>query len=311
MGQVRNLPVLFASLGAAVIALHSLPCRAEGAGGPAAPAAPEKLAAKPEDGNIVDGVYSNPYFGLRYPLPPGWQQGLEGPPSSPSGYYVLNSPDAPDKDHPSATLLISAQDMFFDARPMATATATAAEMRESAGRIDGLKADTPPSEVTLAGRSFARVDIGGAALSRIILATDIRCHVLSFTFASPDRELLEKLAASVDAATLPKEASATGTGSGETDSPFPVCIKDYASDEHVLHRVEPTRVGSRFLKIAARIIIGTDGRVKHIHVIQAEPDQAKNIEDALAQWEFKPYALDGHPVEVETGLLFEFKRTPG
>jgi outer membrane biosynthesis protein TonB len=56
-----------------------------------------------------------------------------------------------------------------------------------------------------------------------------------------------------------------------------------------------------------RIVVGTDGKVKHIHVINAAPQQRKNIEEALAQWELKPHLVSGHAVEVETGLVFEFK----
>ena len=34
------------------------------------------------------------------------------------------------------------------------------------------------------------------------------------------------------------------------------------------------------------------------------PEQAAAVTDALWQWRFKPYILDGHPVEVETGIMF-------
>ena len=311
MGHRGYLPVRAVLVGTALAAVQpSVPCGAETAGSrPATPAA-EQLAADPQDGSIVDGVYSNPYFGLRYPLPSGWQKGLEGPAPSPNGYYVLSTPDAPDPEHPGGTVVISAQDMFFDLNPMTDARATLNDLRKSATDGNGQEPGAA-TDVTLAGRSFARVEIDSSILPRIVLATDIRCHVVMFTFASPDRELLAKLAASVDGATLPKEASATGIGSPGPDSSSPVCIKDYATSEHVLHRVEPNWVSFRFPKIAVRVVIGRDGRAKHVHVISAEPQQAKNIEDALAQWEFKPYEVNGHPVEVETGLIFQFKREPG
>lgn len=56
-----------------------------------------------------------------------------------------------------------------------------------------------------------------------------------------------------------------------------------------------------------RVIIGTDGSVKDIHVIRAFPEQSKSIEDARAQWELKPYLANGRPAQIETGLVFEFK----
>jgi hypothetical protein len=273
----------------------------------AADAAPDRSIANPEDGTVADGAYASAYFDLAYPLPPGWTAGLKGPPPSNSGYYVLNTP-APEGE-PRGTILIAAQDLFFAAKPMADAMALVADLRRSAARTDGLKAETEPRQVTIAGHSFARVDIGGVVLSRIVLATDIRCHIVSFTFASPDPQLLEALAASLDKLSLPAEASATGTGTSEAGSSVPVCIANYATDATVLRRVPPAAVGPKFTQIPVRVIIGRDGRVKHVHVIRAFPGQAKSIEDALAQWEFKPYAVRGQPVEVETGLVFEFKPT--
>jgi hypothetical protein len=56
-----------------------------------------------------------------------------------------------------------------------------------------------------------------------------------------------------------------------------------------------------------RIIIGPDGSVEHIQVIRAFAARQKSIEDALAQWEFKPYQVNAHPAELETGLVLEFK----
>jgi hypothetical protein len=55
-----------------------------------------------------------------------------------------------------------------------------------------------------------------------------------------------------------------------------------------------------------RIVIGTNGVVRHIRVIQTFPEQWRSIENAL-RWRFAPYTVDGQPVEVETGLDFVFK----
>jgi hypothetical protein len=84
-------------------------------------------------------------------------------------------------------------------------------------------------------------------------------------------------------------------------------VKNYASGENVLHKVDPAMTGPKFTTVPVRVIIGTSGRVKQMHMIHAFPEQAKSIEDALMQWVFKPYTLDGNAVEVETGILFEFR----
>jgi hypothetical protein len=95
-----------------------------------------------------------------------------------------------------------------------------------------------------------------------------------------------------------------------TDERTEVCVRGYATASTLLRRIDPVAVGPRFLKISVRIIIGTDGRIRHTHVIRAFPEQRRSIEDALAQWEFKPYRVDGHLAGVETGLVFEFKPAP-
>jgi|HubBroStandDraft_1064217.scaffolds.fasta_scaffold00009_16 hypothetical protein len=259
--------------------------------------------ADPEDGKISDGAYRNPYFGLTYPLPPGWSAGLDPARPSNNGYYVLNTPQGPDKTSP--TLLFAAQDMFFAFKPAASAMAQATDLQHATQRMEGMKADTPPAQVTVAGRSFARLPITGAILSRIFLATDIRCHIVTITIASPDPAQLDKLAASFEAMTLPPEASATTDGSADAGSSFPVCIKDYATEQTLVHRVQPSLEGPKFVKMPVRIIIGKDGKVKHVHVIRAPEGSKKLIEDAVAQWVFKPYEVKGQPVEVETGLVFE------
>jgi hypothetical protein len=259
----------------------------------------EPRAVDPEAGAVVDGVYINRYFGLYYPFPPGWKEGPQPPRPSNVGYYVLNTP-APGEDA-RASILIAAQDVFFATPPITDASATAKKLAHDASEADHTTPEL--SGVTIVGRSFTRLELRGSPLSRIVLATDTRCHLLIFTFTAAEPEELEKLAGSLDRLSWGSDASA----SSATDPPVPICMKGYATTENILQRAEPVVVGPLFLKIPVRIIIGTDGRVQHTHVIRAFPEQQKSIESALAQWEFKPYQVNGYPVEIETGLVFEFK----
>ena len=83
-----------------------------------------------------------------------------------------------------------------------------------------------------------------------------------------------------------------------------MCVKDYASGENVMNRVNPVFAEQKFNPIPVRLVIDKNGRVKHVHVISAFSEQSKIVTDALLQWEFRPYRLNGQPVEVETGILF-------
>jgi len=76
-----------------------------------------------------------------------------------------------------------------------------------------------------------------------------------------------------------------------------------------VRRVEPEGVGAKVVSIPVRMIVATDGSVKHVHVIRASAAQRRNIEEAVRQWKFKPYVKQGHPVEVETGVMFNLRPT--
>lgn len=250
----------------------------------------------PEDGKVLGESYVNDYFDLSYPLPEGWKEGLQGPDPSDSGYYVLT--ELVPQSGLSATILIAAQDLFFASKPYANVAELVGDFRQAMSQVDGMTIDREPTEVKVADRRLYRIDFSGVGLYRATFTSEIRCHAVSFNLTSRDPELLAHLASNVD-----KLSSAGQRGSGY---PAPLCIANYAVPENVLQRVEPVPVGPKFTPIPVRIIVDAEGRVSHVHVIHATDPQRKSIEDALRQWKFKPYTLDGRAVEVETGLVFRF-----
>ena len=136
------------------------------------------------------------------------------------------------------------------------------------------KVELPPSQTKIAGRSFTFFAYWSpvAELHWYVLATEIRCHAMELVLTSRDTKLLESLILDLNKMKLPAEAGPTaGTGGGD----FPACIKDYASDENVIARVDPVFTEHRFNAVPVRIIIDKDGKVKHIHFLSAFPDQAK------------------------------------
>jgi hypothetical protein len=265
--------------------------------------ASDAVTPLPEGGTATNNVYSNPYFGLTYPLSADWTQQYEGPPPSDSGYYVLaqiQSAQTP-KGMTPGTILITAQDMFFAPTPAGSALELINYTRDNL-RAD-YKVERPPAKVEIAKHLFVRLGYvsPSAELHWYVLATQIRCHMVQFIFTSRDTRLIESLARTMNTLKLPAQSGLT-SGTGGED--VPVCIKDYARDANIIDRVDPVLSERRFNPIPVRVIIDTHGKVKHIHFISAFPEQAKGITDALLQWRFKPFLLNGRPVEVETGILF-------
>ena len=269
----------------------------------AEPSASDHVTPLPEGGTIVKNVYQNRYLGLTYPLPADWTESFKGPPPSDSGAYVFANilPAATFKGPIKGTVLFTAQDMFFGLTPAENAKELIAYRREHLEEYYDV--ERQPAEVTIAGRTFARFDYMSkvAGLHWVVLATQIRCHAVQFVFSSRDPELIERLVKDMDRMTLPAEAAAAG-GKGGGD--WPLCVADYARRENVVERVEPVLKDRKFNPIPVRIVIDTRGKVKHVHVLSAFPDQAQAITDALMNWRFKPYEVNGKAVEVETGLMF-------
>ena len=260
----------------------------------AEPSASDSKTPLPEGGKVVDNAYQNRYFGFSYRLPADWSEPFEGPPPSDSGAYILAEfvPSQSFKGAIKGTMLITAQDLFFSLVPQRDAKAL---IKYSSDHLPSYYTlEHPPSDVTIAGRPFARFDYMSpvAGLHWYTLATQVRCHVIQFVLNSRDPALLDSLVRDMNQMKL-----------GAIDAP--PCVAGYA-EQNVITRVDPVINDRKFNAIPVRIIIGADGKVKHIHIINAFQDQAKIITDALLQWRFKPYLQDGKAVDVETGILFGY-----
>jgi hypothetical protein len=263
----------------------------------------DSITPVPEGGTVANSTFSNPYFGMSYAVPPGWEEKYKGPPPSDSGRYVLLQLRPADtfKGTARGNILVTAQDMFFTPLPAANALDL---INYSKDHLQAdYKVELQPTQTMLSGHAFTFFAYWSpiAELHWYVLATEIRCHALQIVLTSRDTKLLESLILDFNKMQLPEEAGSTAGNGGGT---FPVCIKDYANDENVITRVEPVFSEHRFNPVPVRIIIDKDGKVKQIHCLSASPDQAKAITDALKQWQFKRYMRAGRPLEVETGIMF-------
>jgi len=53
-------------------------------------------------------------------------------------------------------------------------------------------------------------------------------------------------------------------------------------------------------------VIGTDGTVKDVRIESGLPILAQAAIDAVKQWRYKPYSVDGEPVEVDSRITINF-----
>jgi hypothetical protein len=256
----------------------------------------------PEGGAVTNNVYTNRYFGITYALPPDWTQKFTPPPPSETGNYVLAQISRTDtyKGEAKGSIQFDAQDMFFT--PVVVANARQFVNYSKNHLPDYYQVELKPSQTAIGGQPFTFFAYWSpvAQLHWYVLATQIRCHTVEIVLMNRDTKALEELVRDMNSKMkLPPEATG-GAGGGSV----PVCLKDYASGENVIERVDPVLTERRYNAIPVRLIIDKQGKVKHIHFLSAFPEQEKVISDALKQWRFRPYERDGQRLEVETGIMF-------
>ena len=79
----------------------------------------------------------------------------------------------------------------------------------------------------------------------------------------------------------------------------------------LIHRVDPVYPA---LAKAARVqgtvmlaaVIGTDGNVQKLQVLSGHPLLTTAAIDAVRQWRYRPYVLNGSPIEVDTRITVNF-----
>jgi TonB family protein len=59
--------------------------------------------------------------------------------------------------------------------------------------------------------------------------------------------------------------------------------------------------------VELRATISKDGAVTSVQVLKGDLLLAKSAVDAVKQWKYRPYLLNGQPVEIQTQIMVNFK----
>jgi periplasmic protein TonB len=101
-------------------------------------------------------------------------------------------------------------------------------------------------------------------------------------------------------ATVPKAAT-----------PQRVRVSQGVSQGLLIHKVQPTypplaRQARVQGAVVLQAVIGKDGAIQNLHVVSGHPMLTGSALEAVKQWRYKPYYLNGEPVEVETTINVNF-----
>jgi TonB family protein len=285
-----------------------------------------------EDGAIANGVYSNECLGFSYPIPAGWE--VNGAVTGGGKAKRLSYKSLallflqPEKGKlPGSRILLTARDA---AGEKGTAedfvTNAVSEQLNSPTEHRELVRDT--FAVYYGGKHFFRSDYKGALHDGVPLFfayvyTEFRGYFIGATLASGTPEGLDEAAGSLheisfqeDQANPKCSASSDGAPtSGVVDSTR-VRISQGVATGLIINKVQPdypplARQARIQGQVVLQALIDKDGNIEKLDLVSGHPMLAPAALQAVKQWKYKPYLLNGEPVKVQTEIIVNFALSGG
>jgi periplasmic protein TonB len=95
-------------------------------------------------------------------------------------------------------------------------------------------------------------------------------------------------------------------------SPAPIKVSQGVVQGALVFKVTPeypavARAARVQGSVLMHALIGTDGTLEQLQVISGNPLLVPSALEAVKKWRYRPYLLDGTPVEIETNITINFK----
>jgi periplasmic protein TonB len=110
--------------------------------------------------------------------------------------------------------------------------------------------------------------------------------------------------------------NSTPTAVPKVATPTRIRVSQGVSQGLLIHQVRPTYPAlARQARIQGTVVlqavIGKDGSIQNLKVVSGHPMLAPAALEAVKQWRYKPYYLNGEPVEVDTTINVNFTLAGG
>jgi len=110
--------------------------------------------------------------------------------------------------------------------------------------------------------------------------------------------------------------SGTPTAVPKVATPQRVRVSQGVSQGLLIHQIKPTypplaRQARIQGMVVLQAVIGKDGSIQNLKVVSGHPMLAPAALEAVKQWRYKPYYLNGEPVEVDTTINVNFTLAGG
>jgi TonB family protein len=302
--------------------------------------APNTLAY--ENGTIANNSYTNECFGFSLTIPDGWQLNTQvvGPDAkgrhTPGGGLVLLVIERHKDGAFGDRIVLTASD--------ASGLPPTVQEFVSGSVQQQIKSDPEHREllrdahiVDYAGKHFARADykqrLGERPLYLSFVYTKFRGHYIGETLMSGSPEGLEESANSLQYSSFREDqpnskcvmkgdSNSTGMIGGvigsvaqSSQSGQPqqrVRVSQGVSQGLLIKKVQPrypeeARQGRLQGQVVLQVVIDKNGDFETVSLVSGHPLLAPAAIEAVKQWKYKPYLLQGQPVAVDTQVIVNFQ----
>jgi TonB family protein len=287
------------------------------------PVAPADRGAY-EYGSIVNQTYANECFGFSLPLPTGWQilAGGDGKGLHMAGQLALLILEQPHKEGAHGNRIALVVPEVPASSPTAEEYVSNVVRSQVSGDKDHRELLRDAYAVEYGGKQFYRANSkqtrDGQSLYVGLAYTKFRGYYLGETLIADSPDALDQAANSLHAISFFE------------DTPNPNCVMQGASNHSptlavpsavrasaavaqglLVKRVPPdypevARQARVQGQVVLHAIINKNGDIEELSLVSGHPMLAPAALEAVKQWKYKPYLLNGQPVKVVTQIIVNF-----
>ncbi len=108
--------------------------------------------------------------------------------------------------------------------------------------------------------------------------------------------------------------SSTPVAVPKVATPQRVRVSAGVQEGMLIHKVQPNypplaRQARIYGQVVLQAVISKAGTIENLHLVSGHPMLTQAAMDAVKQWRYRPYILNGEPVEVETQVTVNFTLT--
>jgi periplasmic protein TonB len=176
--------------------------------------------------------------------------------------------------------------------------------------------ETPPERVKPRPDSSSRSGPASPRQDEVVLLANnnpdaIRRGPAVRTTNNPDE--VKPYGSFVDHSDFPDDLVRKGGGNGSDVKPEIKRVVSQLTEAQLVNRVEPVYPKPAMLAgvqgtVQLHAIIARNGKIESLELISGHPLLVRAALDAVRQWRYRPYYLNGEAVEVETFITVNFRR---